>query len=393
MSSRTLSYFDRQILGMLLILPLLLSTSSHAASDQKIILVSGADSAQVENLASDYVIELAPEVFSEQQPSRQREFHRLLTDTVLVVADLSQFDETTDPHFLELLTAALDRQIPLLLQETNQATMARFVGVGFENAAVIVSNQETPYHFTIQRFEQSDIDDVIGFSQTLSAALKAQQNPGPVGPETYSANPQTVERQALSESLPPSTVRRFSVNAPPDKRVHSLSYTHNGAARTQTFTYDVGYDIELVASNNPPNKFLRIAPFGQFNSGSRKFDNHEARGYFLEKVDVTWTPNATAAADANLTLRRFSPETPNNTGSYSHSTGWSLGFEAGGSQQGGASGGVSVGLNATNTSTIGISDFRSDPARTALPPPGPLNSSKFMRKGVVIAAHSLPSNI
>jgi len=368
-SGRTVS---RYMLGIVMIPLLLLSTLSHATADSKIILLSGADSAQVERLANDYVIELAPELFSEQQSVRQREFHRLLTETVLVVADLSQFDETTDPHFLELLTAALERQIPLLLQETNQATMARIVGVGFENAAVIVSNRETPYHFTIQQFEQSDLDDFASFTETLTAVLEANRARTPLLANTPAVNPQTGDRQLQSESLPSSTIRRFSVNAPPDKRTHSLSYTHNGATRTQTFTYDVGYDIELVASNNPPNKFLRIAPFGQFNSGSRKFDNHEARGYFLEKVNVTWTPNATAAAEANLALRRFSPETANSIGSYSHTTGWSLGFEAGvgGSKQGGPSGGVSVGLGVTqeNTTTMSIPDFAATALSTGVIP-------------------------
>lgn len=114
----------------------------------------------------------------------------------------------------------------------------------------------------------------------------------------------------------------------------------------------VVYQLQLFASDNPNNKFLRITTFGAgFNPGSMAYDGKHGRGFWQDSMEIRMGPRGSLPSGFNLL--DHSPPNRNNETRISSST--SLSVSVKGSNKGGEAGAT---YSSSRTLSWAVSDLR-----------------------------------
>ncbi|XXX74577.1 RICIN domain-containing protein [Sorangium sp. So ce134] len=300
----------------------------------------------------------------------------VLRRTGAVVADMEQLGETDLATYRSLVDAASEAGIPFVFENVrDSARMAAVFGYGVAGDVAIVEPSRGGTKFDIELYGDVKTTAVKSPSATISvshenpafaaeelaarasdrelAGHAAERVAAVAAPSREEIATQVAARIRALATEP--VVRPFALStasmAPPgtyrDFIVHgSTSWTVPGTS--QVATMDLSYEVELLASTTPDNKFMIVTGVGAgANPGPLNTNSNFNRGYYQEKLDVTVLPGSTA-----LSAYAHAPNSPNEQNSFTRSVGCSIG-----AQGGTDAASASFSCSFQDSATVTLSDF------------------------------------
>jgi hypothetical protein len=126
--------------------------------------------------------------------------------------------------------------------------------------------------------------------------------------------------------------------------------------KQQRATIALGLFLELYASSNPENKFMRLTTIGSgFNPGALTWNDSLERGAYQDFLQIAMTPSP---IPSGFMLLDSQPKTENDAATYTISSNLSVGLKAGGSSKGGGSGEGSVSYSIGSSISTHLSAFK-----------------------------------
>ncbi|WP_437745029.1 RICIN domain-containing protein [Sorangium sp. So ce1504] len=309
----------------------------------------------------------------------------LLRRTGAVIADMDELGEADLAMYRSLVKAASEAGVPFVFENVrDSARMAAVFGYGVAGDVAIVEPSRGGTRFDIKLYGNIEATPVRSPSATIKvsheaatlfpeelaarapdrelagqAAEGATPTPGPSREDvaaqvaarirTLAAAP-IVQPFALSvaSAAPPGTYRQFIVNG-------SSWWTVPGTS--QVATLDLSYEVELVASTTPNNKFMVITGVGAgANPGPLNTNSNFNRGYYQQQLNVSVVPGSTA-----LSPYAHVPNSPNGQNSFTRSVGCSVG-----AQGGTDAASASFSCSFQDSATVSLSDFTAIDQSTGL---------------------------
>ncbi|KYF64882.1 hypothetical protein BE11_03265 [Sorangium cellulosum] len=342
----------------------------------------------LDRLAGEFRVLDADSVL-DRLPTADAGLAELLDDASAIVADMEALGPDRIEAVLPLLRAATEAGIPLVLENAHDPSrMAAAIGYGVPADAAIVEPSMDGTRFRIEILGNAgDMQVASGPGEHAVVAVQppdeaharrgrldlgapaSEEAPAssqaPTGASPPASRPEqmandvarrlreivaekatSVKPMALTmSSYPQGTYRSYLVNL---RTTWSPGWCP-ACSWVQTATMDIGFEVELVASANPPGKFLIISGVGSgTNPGGLPANDGGQRGWFQESVNVQIQPDASAPLISHM----HTPNSPNGVNSYAVSNGCSFG---GGVGTDGPTTSFSCGTTAT--SSVTLSDF------------------------------------
>ncbi len=309
----------------------------------------------------------------------------------VIVADLGE--DINNKH-KEVIRTGIKNQAAIVLRNTRSAVMAEFALFGADGATAVLKARNEGRFQEIIIFGAKDgpVADPkpemieAGKSPSEALAIATGQRLEPMKPETAEREPvKDIEGKPLSESqviartiqglnfrtgLTSEKVQVSNINASQASgTIIFAQKTWHPANNKGTNTIFGAFDIELAAVVEPVrSKIIKITSRGTAVGVTKMAANGiQNKAYFTDYGSVmvypgtlyTWDINSIALPNG-WTRRAISPETPNNTSTYTKTTGWSIGGKIGGkiAEKPEMTAELSASYSESNITTTTITDFR-----------------------------------
>ncbi|MCA9925180.1 MAG: leukocidin family pore-forming toxin [Anaerolineales bacterium] len=268
----------------------------------------------------------------------------------------------------EVLLAARQAGLPIVLENANRDAVQAVAGIGLEADVAVIHDGPDGVRVMVPpavqsqklRAGKSQIDeaDTAEKQTSVESADDIEELPvlqsGPVAGMEQVANvldeltavtprPMGIKTAAAGQSNTPEPYTYYLGWEPYEWEMKWPDGT------VQRPNVGVDFKIQMIATNNPYNKFLIITSSGSISPGEMHYDKETARGYYLEKAKIIYGPQS---LPTGMTILNSSPDNNNNKGSYSIAKG----FEIGGSLDKDGPG-VSGSYNESEERSIPLQDF------------------------------------
>lgn len=346
------------------------------------IINLGKDDKFAQELAKTMDLAIASEVTPEQAREES-----------VIVADLG--GEIRKEH-REVIGAGMKNHASVVFRNTKSEAMAEFALFGVDGVTAVLKARDAGRAQDIIIFGEQDGPmaepeaDMIesGVSLSLAHAMASGQRPEPEKPEAVQREPleEIVEEQLSESHMVARAIEglSFRTSLTRDEHVQVSNINASQASGTVIFAQKTwhpaknprgtntifgAFDIELAAVVEPVrSKIIKITSRGTAVGVTKMAaDGIQNRAYFTAHGLVMLYPGGSYTWDINSitlpngwTRRAISPETPNNTSTYTKTTGWSIGGKVGGkvAKTPEMTAELSASYSESNSISTEIADFR-----------------------------------
>lgn len=264
--------------------------------------------------------------------------------------DLGKLDRADVTAFKALSQAAMEEDVPVIVEDVAAEELAQLIGVGVEaDVAVITSLGPNSYRVLVfGGGEGGAVASAEGEGDELLESPDDDETPTAAwSPDTVSL---AVER--IGETLRSGAVTRLEA-APRASLAPTSGYLYYdfdmaeeswSPVTGQTASLSMDFEAELALDSDRAKKVLFLRPTGSGqHPGTLISDGSTDRGYYQESQKVSLAPNNT-----NVSLYAHAPATANASTTYTSSTGYTIGSEGGWPL---------IGYSVSDETTTTLSDF------------------------------------
>ena len=251
-------------------------------------------------------------------------------------------DAIKQGHWFQL---AHTLDVPMLLENADAAKVAAITGYGQSGQFVLLRPSEAGRRvkMAVLGRENSKASPVAVANQVvtlLNSAAAPQALPPLPGLPVRAQRTWDVEAVLY---LGPNQII-FS-----HQKQFALSMSQFPANSSQSYIDDVNFSIGLYAASDHKWLVVDTAGGAGVTTGALAANTETERGWYMESYNIDMAPQKTALLPPGFTLYNTAPQTPNNVGSYSTSSGFSIGV--------GTDGILSGQFEQNKTGTVNIPDF------------------------------------
>lgn len=262
--------------------------------------------------------------------------------------------------------------LPLVIENASAEVMAQATGLGLA-ADVAVVKKLTPNRYRIsllnggkmatrqdEAAEAAAVEEKVAERMAADAAAPAdtEEVATAVSAANVAAQVQSMLDEQASMDTAAEAVGGAGAAARSDEYIYYVNIGYVSMQRIRNTSTNVvqeaflavDFEVGLYATNNPRQKWLRIRPKGVgFSPGKMLYDKRLVRGYFQDRLKVSYGPNR---PPAGFVIANYAPRNVNADYSVTNTTGFEVGAEV--SQDGP---GVGASYSASKATTYGFKDF------------------------------------
>jgi len=228
--------------------------------------------------------------------------------------------------------------VPMILEHADGPKVAAITGYGQSGDLVLLRPSAGGSHVQMTVFAPS--------AAASPDALVAQV-------VTLLDTPTTTGALPNPDSLPMGAKRIWDVEAVlylgPNQIIFSHQKQFQVPSSDQTYTDDVNFSVGLYAASDKKWLVVDLAGGSGVNAGTLANNSDTDRGWYLESYSVDMAPSHSAVLPPNFTLYKTAPEAAVSSGSYSTSSGFSIGPSTDGT--------VAAQFQLGQTNTVNLTDF------------------------------------
>ncbi|HSM71811.1 MAG TPA: LysM peptidoglycan-binding domain-containing protein, partial [Anaerolineales bacterium] len=277
-----------------------------------------------------------------------------------------------DPDEQEVLSNALEQKIPIVMENSNKEITSALTGTGVDHEVVVLKPEGNRVTLSLLEDSSSTVmaeqGDAAG-DQPRSKSLKATGGGSEEAAQAEEVEAVNVQQTSVEDRIEQALLASDAADAPPadvdeepkpwhyigkvdlPKRDYNLNYTALGKSQLFSIMVDMKYD--LYATTNPPHKYMRVQLLGTgFSAGDMVDDTDSGRRSIQDLMMVRFGPSW---AYDGMSIEELNPKNKNQDGSWTVSTGFSVGITESFSLGAGVD--VSAGYDNAYTSSISLQDF------------------------------------
>lgn len=267
--------------------------------------------------------------------------------------DFAEVDQADIGAFKALTQAAMEGDVPVIVEDVAADELADLIGVGVEaDVAVITSLGINRYRVLVFGGGEGEGEATESSEGEGGELLESPgDDEAPVAP--WSPDTVSLAVDQIGETLRRGAVTRLEA-APVQTYVTPtngyLYYDFDMAEESwspvsgQTASLSMDFEAELALDSTRGKKVVFFRPTGSGqHPGTLISDSSSDRGYYQESQKVSLAPN-----NANVSLYEHAPATTNASTTYTSSTGYTIGSE---------SGWPMIGYSASDETTTTLTDF------------------------------------